>query len=495
MQGRRSSRPTPLAVGLIRLASLLAVVGALVFGWMRYHSQKPPSERYATIGVRRANLYPSLVASGRVESAKRTLIRCELENVAVGVRGQRLVAGGASTLLRVIPDGTIVRRGEVLAVLDSSDYEELVRVQRMTVERAKADQLQAQLDHEIAKLAVLEFREGTMLETIEDFQGRITLARSDLERTTDRMNWSRSMKQKGYVSISTVRSDEFARARAEETLKQEESAFELFRKYTAPKTLRELEGAVLGTEVTLSYQQLRCQRHIARLTMLEKQVEACTIRAPHDGFVIHANDTRRQVYIEEGMPVHQKQPLFYLPDLEEMEIVAQLHESIVSEVRPGMHATVELETFPDRELAGLVQTVSPLPTLEWRTDVRYFDAIVKIAKSTPGLRPGMTAQVEIAMPSRQNVLAVPTEAVASDDGQDVCFVVHEDGLERRQVKLGQVTREMTEVTDGLREGEQIVLNPKQEEADLDAPADPAGVASAGESANPASGAGDVAALH
>ncbi len=494
MQGRRNSGPSSLAVGLIGLASVV-VVGGLVFGWFRYQSQKPPSERYAITDVRRANLYPTWIASGRVESAKRTLIRCELENVAVGVRGQRVAAGGASTLIRVIDDGTLVKRGDVLAVLDSSDYEELVRVQTITVERAKADRLQAQLDHEIAKLAVLEFREGTMQETLEDFKGRITLARADLERANDRMNWSRSMKQKGYVSMSTVRSDEFTTAKAEETLKQEESAFDLFRKYTAPRTLRELEGAVLGTQATLSYQELRAQRHIARLAMLEKQVDACTIRAPHDGFVIHANDNRRQVYIEEGMPVRQKQPLFYLPDLNEMEIVAQLHESIVSEVRPGMEATVEVETFPDRAMEGLVHTVSPLPTFEWRSDVRYFDAIVKIAKSPPGLRPGMTAQVEIAMPSRQNVLAVPTEAVASDDGQDVCFVVHEGGLERREVKLGQVTREMTEVSDGLREGEQVVLNPKQEEVDLDEPTEPAAVTSASGPTNSGSAAGEIAALH
>jgi HlyD family secretion protein len=301
------------------------------------------------------------------------------------------------------------------------------------------------------------------------------------------------MKQKGYVSVSTVRSDEFAAARAEETLKQEETASELFRKYTAPRTLRELEGAVLGTGATLSYQQLRTQRHVARLAMLEKQVEACTIRAPHDGFVIHANDNRRQIVIEEGMPVYERQPLFFLPDLNQMEIVAQLHESVVKEVRPGMGVKVEVETFPDREMEGLVEAVSPLPTLEWRSDVRYFDAIVKIAKSPPGLRPGMTAQVEITMPSRQNVLAVPTEAVASDEGHDICVVVHEDGLERREVKLGQVTRQMTEVTDGLHEGEQVVLNPKQEDADLDEPVNPADVVGSGELANADSASGGVAA--
>ena len=100
-----------------------------------------------------------------------------------------------------------------------------------------------------------------------------------------------------------------------------------------------------------------------------------------------------------------------------------------------------------------MQSVSQLPTLDWRSDVRYYDAIVKLEKTPDGLRPGMTAQIEIAMPQRKNVLAVPSEAIGLADGHDVCFVVHEDGLERRDVKVGEVTRELTEVTNGLREGE------------------------------------------
>jgi HlyD family secretion protein len=288
-----------------------------------------------------------------------------------------------------------------------------------------------------------------------------------------------------------VSTDEYTVARAEEALKQEESAFHVFQKYSSPKTLRELDGAVQTTAATLQYEQLRSQRQIGRLAMLERQVEACTIRAPHDGFVIHANDTRRQVVIEEGMPVRQRQPLFYLPDLKDMEIVAQLHESIVNDVRPGMSARVEVESHPDRDMAGQVRTISQLPTVDWKSDVRYYDAIVKLEKTPEGLRPGMTAQIEIAMPQRQNVLAVPSEAIGIADGHDVCFVVHEDGLERRDVKLGQVTREMTEVTEGLREGEQVVLNPKVEESDPVAPAD---IEPAGDATRSGAPTGEVAAL-
>ena len=73
----------------------------------------------------------------------------------------------------------------------------------------------------------------------------------------------------------------------------------------------------------------------------------------------------------------------------------------------------------------------------------------------------MSAEVEIAMPRRENVLAIPPEAIRIENGHDVCFVVHDDGLERREVQLGKATRELTEVTHGLEEGEQVVLNPSR----------------------------------
>ena len=98
-----------------------------------------------------------------------------------------------------------------------------------------------------------------------------------------------------------------------------------------------------AAETTLNYQTLRLARHRERLALLEKQVEHCTIRAPHDGFVIYANNADRQVFIEPGMSVRQRQQLFFLPDLSQMEVVAMIHESIVEQVNPSMRAHVQVE--------------------------------------------------------------------------------------------------------------------------------------------------------
>ena len=106
-----------------------------------------------------------------------------------------------------------------------------------------------------------------------------------------------------------------------------------------------------------------------------------------------------------------------------------------------------------------------MATLNYRSDVKYFEGIVKLENVPEGLRPGMSAEVEIALPRVEHVLAVPSDAVRFENGHDFCFVVHEDGLERREVKLGQVTSDFAEVTRGLEEGEEVVINPRKEDLD------------------------------
>jgi HlyD family secretion protein len=476
------------------LGCAVSVIVASVIGWECQRDRRAVADRYMTAGVRRMSLFPTTKASGRVESGKRTIIECRLENLTVGVRGQRLAASGASTLLSVIPEGTMVKRGDVLAVLDSADYEELLRVQRITLERAVADKTQADLVLDVARMALREFVEGSMKENTEDFEGRILLARSDLERAVDRLAWSRRMNEKGYLPAATVAADAFRKAQVALSLEQQQSAYDVFKKYTAPKTMRELEGAVKGAEAILEYQQLRLSRNRDRLAQLERQVANCTIRSPHDGMVIYANNADRQLFIEPGLPVYQRQHLFYLPDLTDMQVVALLHESIVEQIGMGYKAKVRIEGLPNGEMDGHVQAVAPITVFNVRTDVQYYEGTIKLENVIAGLLPGMTAEVELSLPRRENVLAIPPEAIRLENGHDVCLVVHEDGLERREVKLGQVTSELAEVTAGLSEGEQIVLNPSTDDLNLDGSSTPVDSSST-ETAAHAGSSSVSAALH
>ena len=152
--------------------------------------------------VSRTNLNPVLNAPGRLESSKKTLIRCELENVAGAGRG-----GGSSDDSDRRARGTVVKRGDVLATLDGSTYEEMLRQQEITVEQAKASHLQVQLNLDIALLAVREYPDGTVQETLKGMEGTITLARSDLLAHKDHLTWTKRMSEKGYASAAQIVSE------------------------------------------------------------------------------------------------------------------------------------------------------------------------------------------------------------------------------------------------------------------------------------------------
>ncbi len=437
--------------------SLVAAISALA--GMAFRGA-PARTSLATSPARPTVLSVTMTAGGQVDSSKRTVIECELEAMAIGVQGQSVASSGASTLLSIVDDGSEVKKGDILAVLDASDYEEMVRTQTMNVDRARADRRQAELTLEVAELAVGEYRDGLMEQTLEAMEGQIALAKADKQRAADRLAWSRRMIGKGYISQGQLSTEEFALLRQGYAIQQGMTALRIFRDFGAPMWLKVLDSDVKGAEAILNYQDRRVQRHEERLAKLKLQVDHCTIRAPHDGFVIHANEKMKALRIEPGMPVRQKQRLMYLPDLTHMEVATQLHESVAAAVRPGMRSRIRIEAMGGRELEGHVTAIAQLPTpTNIFSEVRYFIATVQLDTLPRGLRPGMSAQVEIETLFRPDVLTVPAEALTTEDGHDVCYVAHDDSIERREIQVGQTTTDLLEVTSGLDEGEEVVLEP------------------------------------
>jgi multidrug efflux pump subunit AcrA (membrane-fusion protein) len=151
-----------------------------------------------------------------------------------------------------------------------------------------------------------------------------------------------------------------------------------------------------------------------------------------------------------------------------MQVQVALNESVVDRVAPGQRVSVSFEALPSLVMKGTVRSVGQIPfavTVRsgggqgMDTGVRFFTCFVKLDKTTDDLKPGMSAMVDFALSRRQNVLAVRHEAVRTDHGKKICYVAHDEKLERREVKIGQDTADLVEVIDGLREGELVALNP------------------------------------
>ncbi len=106
--------------------------------------------------------------------------------------------------------------------------------------------------------------------------------------------------------------------------------------------------------------------------------------------------------------------------------------------------------------------VAPLPdpTNFRSSGIKVYTTKVKIDQPLPGLRPGMTAQVEILVSELDNVLSVPVEAVVHYDDKDhVAVKKPGGGFEWREVTLGLSNEQSVEVKQGIQSGELVVTQP------------------------------------
>ena len=117
-----------------------------------------------------------------------------------------------------------------------------------------------------------------------------------------------------------------------------------------------------------------------------------------------------------------------------MQVKVGIHESIIDRIRPGLAAKV---TLPDKTLDGEVTTVASVtrPAGWWTGNVVKYDTIVELP-TTEGLKPGMSAEVEVIMARHENVLMIPTAAVVETKLGHACWVDTAEGMQRRTLKLG-----------------------------------------------------------
>jgi hypothetical protein len=141
-----------------------------------------------------------------------------------------------------------------------------------------------------------------------------------------------------------------------------------------------------------------------------------------------------------------------------MQVKISIHESFIDRMRPGLAAQVSL---PDRTLAaGEVSEVASVtkPAGEWNGYVVKYDTLIALP-SVPGLKPGMSAEVEVILARHENVLMIPVAAVVETTQGDFCWIKTTKGAKRRSLQLGDTNDIFTVIEAGLQEGDEVVLHP------------------------------------
>jgi len=441
---------------LYRGLVLVTVLGgaAAAFAYLAGSVGAKGSGPMLTYVVRKGELLVTITEDGALESANNVDIKCE-------------VAGG-STILWIVEDGSEVEKGAELARLDSSQLEDQINQQKINFEKARTTYIQAEKDYNVAKIAVQEYLEGTFRQQLQDLDAQITIAMENLRSAENTLRHTQRMFRKGYVSPLQLEAQQFAVQRAELELDSARTAKDVLERFTKAKTLQELESQRDTAEARANSEKAAYELEEARLERLEAQLEKCVIRAPQSGMVVYANPMgggrrgpiQQTPQIEEGAQVRESQTMFRLPDLSQMQVKVAVHESKVDQLRLGMRARIRVQ---DEEYQGRVVSIAnqPEPTSFFSAAVKEYATIVEINGEQKGLRPGMTAEVEILVAHLKDVVTLPVAAVVQQRGEFFCWVKAAGGdVQRRPLVLGLSDDKVIEVKDGVAVGESVVLNPR-----------------------------------
>lgn len=456
--GRRS-RPR-FWVGLLALGLLGAVFGGIYSSRYSGAVRLPAGTRVGT--VQRLSLDTVVTEDGEVQSSSKTVVECSLKALSFRNGGGSIQASGSSLIIDLVPEGTPVKAGQVLCTMDASEYEEMVRQQEIELQEDRALYESARLNLETLEVALREYRDGRYVQLLEQSQAQITLARADLKRQEDRLEWARRMAAIGYLTLDTLTAEEQKRMQAQVALDRATLAEQTLIAYQAPKMILTLQGQIDGARAQLTFREIQVRHDEQQLASYREQVELCTIRAPHDGVLVYVKEDA-DAPIEPGARVREGQDLFYLPDLGAMEVHANLHETVLSRVQVGQSAQVQVEALPQALLEGEVISIAPLPISQrsWRQsdEIKNYLAKIRLHVVPEGLMPGMSARVRIMAGRTDDALVVPPQAVSSHDGQAVCYVATPGGVERRVITTGQSLPDAQEILAGVVEGETILLDP------------------------------------
>ena len=196
----------------------------------------------------------------------------------------------------------------------------------------------------------------------------------------------------------------------------------------------------------------------AKVNVAEARLERTILRAPFDGIVAEINGELGE-YVTPSPVGIPTPPTVDLIDDSCLYISAPIDEVDAPAVRAGQQAVITLDAFGNKKFAGVVRRVAPY-VLDQEKQARTVEIEAVITdRGDSNLLPGYSADVEVLLNTRSDVLRVPTQVIL--EGKRA-LVLADGRLEEREVRRGLSNWEYTEILDGLREGELVVLSVDRE---------------------------------
>lgn len=361
------------------------------------------------------------------------------------------VVGSTMTgkIIRLVPEGTVVKAGDVLVELDTADIQREVRQAELAYQNALASVSRAKSELDILKASNETDRRKT--------EAQYEFDKNELERAKQELARQQRLVDKKLVPGSALDKAEYDVRAKELALQKSEMDIELKTKELAEKESQKMAD--------VRKEEFAANISLAALEEVKSRLSGAFIKAPADGMVVlgtfWSGDSRRK--IKEGDNASPRQSICELPDLSKMQVSVKVGEADAPKLRIGLPTRVRLEAVPNKLFHGSIREISSLATESnpWEGGTpgrRNFEVIIALKESDPRtLKPGMTADVEFVCDSIQDAVYVPIEAVTEHEGKTWVFVKNGKDYLRKAVKLGKSNDNHVVVTEGLTKGMVIAL--------------------------------------
>jgi len=205
----------------------------------------------------------------------------------------------------------------------------------------------------------------------------------------------------------------------------------------------------------------------ARLDRTQKRLDELEVKSPGEGMLVYRTLHGRP--LELGAQVWHRAHLFDIAHLDTMVVRAKVKESEFAKIKTGQPAEVRVFSLPDRVFTGEVIEVAKTAKdksegelKRWgqpdeKEGILVVDVLVRIKEPSVYLRPNVEAEVVILCQTVRDALSIPIEAVSEREGETVVRVVSSRRAKWRAVTLGPRGRNWVAVSEGLKPGEQVLL--------------------------------------
>ncbi len=326
------------------------------------------------------------------------------------------------TILRLVPEGTVVEEGDFVAELDKGDIQSQIQDLALTLEQYANNIEQVKLD-------------CTM--TLANARNELI----NLDYTVQEKKLF--MEQSRFEAPSIVRQTEI----------------------DAEKAARALNQAIenYDTRVQLSVAKMKeAENNMARRSRDMEQYRALmrqfTVRAPAKGMVIYyreRNGTKRT----EGSSVSAFDPVIAtLPDLSTMESVTFISEVDIQKIHVGQGVEIGIDADPSKQLTGRITHVANIGEQRPNSDSKVFEVVIMVEGSDLDLRPAMTTSNTIIVAETDDVLYIPLEGLQSLDSLSYVYKKSAGSTVRQEVVPGLINENAVVIEAGLDVSDEIYLS-------------------------------------